>query len=129
MTNHKSNSATSLKSFITFTVHFWQYCYVRASPNHARPQMCAERRSATLKVSVPEKASIYVNGNPTSSIGSQRVFVSKPLKSREAVRFEIRAVLDDDEGRSADETRIVTVRPGRSKTISFDFADVELARR
>ncbi len=73
---------------------------------------------ATIDVRVPASAVVYVNGNRTKSSGAHRVFVSPPMKAGQAARFQIRAVVDDN-GRTVEETKVVSAGPHDTRNVSF----------
>ena len=75
---------------------------------------------ATLVVSVPSDAKVYVNDRETTSVGASRKYVSKNLDSGLRYRYEIRAVAMVD-GQEREETRVVNLRAGQSVNVSFDM--------
>ena len=74
----------------------------------------------TLDVNVPENAAVYVNGRLTKSKGAHRVLSGSLMKRDRATRLEVRAVIDGD-GHTAEETQVVTVKPGSTRKLSFDL--------
>ncbi|HMO92835.1 MAG TPA: TIGR03000 domain-containing protein [Pirellulaceae bacterium] len=73
--------------------------------------------NATLNVSLPVDAKVYVNGKLTRTPGELRQFVSRGLTRGVNYTYEIQAVL---EGRGVI-TKVVDLVAGDNKTISFDF--------
>jgi uncharacterized protein (TIGR03000 family) len=73
-----------------------------------------------LAVSVPEDAKIYVNGQPTSSTGSQRQYVSRDLKNGFNYSYEVRAEVVRD-GKAIEQLKKVNVRAGETANLAFDF--------
>lgn len=79
-------------------------------------------RNATLTVSVPADAKIYVNGLPTRSIGEVRRYVSRGLSDGMSYTYEVRAVADRN-GETVEETKKVEVRAGQEVELAFSFAN------
>jgi uncharacterized protein (TIGR03000 family) len=78
-----------------------------------------------LAVSVPEDAKIYVNGQPTTSTGGQRQYVSRNLKDGFNYSYEVRAEVVRD-GKTVEQLKKVNVRAGETASLAFDFpADAE----
>lgn len=80
-------------------------------------------QSVQLAVSVPTDAKIFVNGNPTTSTGAVRQFVSHGLVAGKEYRFKIRAELASASGETLTEEKDVVVNAGAIKHIDFAFAD------
>lgn len=77
--------------------------------------------SVNLTVSVPTAAKIYVNGNPTTSTGAVRQFVSHGLQSGKEYRFKLRAELETASGDTLTEEKDVVVGAGAFEHIAFAF--------
>jgi uncharacterized protein (TIGR03000 family) len=73
-----------------------------------------------LAVSVPEDAKIYVNGQATTSTGSQRQYVSRNLAAGNSYSYEVRAEVVRD-GRTVEQVRQVELRSGETARLAFDF--------
>ncbi len=76
--------------------------------------------SGLLTVCVPYEAKVTINGLPTTSKGSQRLFVSSGLKPGLDYAYEVRAQIVRD-GQSIDETRNVVLRAGAIESSAFGF--------
>ena len=74
-----------------------------------------------LTVNLPESAKVYVNGNPTTTIGSKRHFVSRDLKPKDAYRFEVKAVMTKPDGTDLVQTRTVVVESGNGEELNFEL--------
>ena len=73
-----------------------------------------------LAVSVPEDARIFVNGQPTSSTGGLRQYVSRNLKNGFNYAYEVRAEVVRD-GKPVELVKSVNVRAGETAALAFDF--------
>lgn len=71
-----------------------------------------------LMVQVPEAARVFVNGNPTTSGGGSRHFVSRGLEKGSSYRFEVRVDLEQN-GRTLSESKTVVLAPGRDEQLVF----------
>ena len=74
-----------------------------------------------LTVNLPESAKVYVNGNPTTTTGSKRHFVSRDLKPKDAYRFEVKAVMTKPDGTDLVQTRTVVVESGNGEELNFEL--------
>jgi uncharacterized protein (TIGR03000 family) len=74
---------------------------------------------ATMTVRVPAEAEVWLQGMKASQTGSERVFVSPPLRPGPEYAYEIRARWRQADGREADWTRRVRVRAGEQLKIDF----------
>ncbi len=74
-----------------------------------------------LTVNLPESAKVYVNGNPTTTTGSKRHFVSRDLKPKDAYRFEVKAVMTKPDGTDLVQTRTVVVESGYGEELNFEL--------
>ncbi|GAB5403416.1 MAG: hypothetical protein Aurels2KO_16470 [Aureliella sp.] len=79
--------------------------------------------SVQLTVSVPTDAKIFVNGNPTTSTGAVRQFVSHGLVAGKEYRFKIRAELAAADGQTLTEEKDVVVNAGGLQHVEFAFND------
>ena len=75
--------------------------------------------AAMLLVEVPANAKIFVNGSATSATGGQRRFVSRGLAEGRDYDYVVRMVVDRD-GRPVEETKVVSLSAGSSKSVSFN---------
>ncbi len=73
-----------------------------------------------LTVNVSETAKVFVNGNPTTSTGTLRQFVSRDLDVNQEYRFEVR-VEDVVDGKEVSDSKTVVLAPGQGEVISFDL--------
>jgi uncharacterized protein (TIGR03000 family) len=73
-----------------------------------------------LTVNVSESARIFVNGNPTTSTGESRQFVSRGLDPNQDYRFEIR-VEDTVDGEEVVDSKTLVLSPGHGEIVSFDL--------
>ena len=78
------------------------------------------RRAATLAVTVPEAAKIYVNGTLTRSTGGQRQYISRGLTRGQRYTYEVRAELERD-GETIEETKFVHLRAGETSELAFSL--------
>lgn len=75
-----------------------------------------------LNVQLPESASVFVNGNRTTSKGALRNFVSKNLAVGSSYRFEVRAEREVN-GEVVTENKTVVLTPGSTESIEFQLAE------
>jgi uncharacterized protein (TIGR03000 family) len=78
------------------------------------------RLDGLLAVNVPEDAKIYVNGQPTSSTGGARQYVSRDLQVGYNYNYEVRAEVVRD-GRTVEQVKTVNLRAGDTARVAFDF--------
>ena len=78
-----------------------------------------------LTVNLPESAKVFVNGNPTTTSGSKRHFVSRDLKPKDAYRFEVKAVLTKPDGSDLVQTRTVVVESGNGEELNFEMLNAD----
>lgn len=83
------------------------------------PEATPPANQGTLKVDVPEDALVYVNGMLTKSVGAQRNYVSRGLRSGFQYKYEIRAEAIRD-GKKMEETKIVQMKAGDSLSLAFN---------
>ena len=74
-----------------------------------------------LTVKLPEMANVFVNGNSTTTTGQIRHFISRDLKEGGAYRFEVKAVLKNDDGTEIVQNKTVVVNSGYGEELSFDM--------
>jgi len=74
-----------------------------------------------LNVLVPADARLFVNGNATTSQGTNRQFVSRRLEAGGAYKFDIRAERTV-EGQVVEETKSVVLVAGKSQEVTFALA-------
>ena len=80
------------------------------------------RGAATLTVSVPAEARVFVNGILTSSVGAQRQYISRGLTNGHRYTYEVRAQLERN-GETVEETRSVQLRAGEKSELAFSLND------
>jgi uncharacterized protein (TIGR03000 family) len=73
---------------------------------------------ASLEIRVPVDAAIWFDGSKSSQTGSDRTFVTPPLKPGEVYTYHIRARWTKD-GAPVEQTRTVTVRAGQRTRVDF----------
>jgi uncharacterized protein (TIGR03000 family) len=73
-----------------------------------------------LAVNVPEDAKVFVNGQPTTSTGEVRQYISRDLQSGYNYSYEVRAEVVRD-GRTIDQVKKVDLRAGATANLAFDF--------
>lgn len=74
-----------------------------------------------LTVNVPENAKVFVNGNPTTTEGAKRHFVSKDLLPNDTYRFEVKAVVEVD-GKEVVQNKTAIISAGNGEELTFDLA-------
>jgi uncharacterized protein (TIGR03000 family) len=86
------------------------------------PAATADQEPATVILSVPEDAEVWIEGVPTSPRGYERRFVTPPLDKGEHYHYTIRAAWSAD-GKGYDESRTVPVQAGRQVRVSIPGSD------
>jgi uncharacterized protein (TIGR03000 family) len=82
---------------------------------------------ATIVVSLPAEAKLFVDGVPTQSTSNVRTFVSPPIEPNKDFQYTLKAELPKD-GRTQTATREVTVRAGQETNVVLNFPTGEAAR-
>jgi len=77
-------------------------------------------QAALLTVSVPAEAKVFINGNPTTSTGTQRQYISRGLKAGSRYNYEVRAEFVKD-GQPVTDTKNVTLTAGEMAGLAFNF--------
>ena len=102
-----------------------QISYSTANPNsYAVSRVSPEAISPNeihLIVNLPENAQMFVNGNPTTSTGKSRHFVSRDLEPGQSYRFDLKMVVEED-GKPVEKQRVVVLESGRGEEVTFDVA-------
>jgi len=82
--------------------------------------VCPTEGRVMFLIHVPEEAKVFINDHPTTTPGSQRVFVSPGLLPGHRYPYEIRAerVLD---GNTQQQVRRATLEAGQMAEVWFDF--------
>ena len=80
--------------------------------------------SASIAVTLPEDAKVFVNDQPTTSTGSSRNYVSKGLAAGKTYAYKLRVEFEN-EGRKVVEHKTLNLRAGDSHTVSFGNVDTQ----
>jgi uncharacterized protein (TIGR03000 family) len=83
---------------------------------------------ATIVVNLPPDASLTVQGQPTRSASSRRVFVSPPLDPNQSYSYTLRATVTRN-GEPLSVVRQVAVRPGRQTEVNLAFPAASASAR
>jgi uncharacterized protein (TIGR03000 family) len=89
------------------------YSVSRISPEAISPN------EIHLIVNLPENAQMFVNGNPTTSTGKSRHFVSRELAAGQSYRFDLKMVIEQD-GVAVEKQKVVVLESGRGEEVTFD---------
>jgi uncharacterized protein (TIGR03000 family) len=89
------------------------------APGAPPENMTGLRADGVLAVRVPENAKIFVNGRATSSVGSERQYVSRNLESGFDYTYEVRAEMTRD-GKVFTQTKTVSIRAGETSELAFN---------
>jgi uncharacterized protein (TIGR03000 family) len=73
---------------------------------------------ATIRVSMPEGASLSIDGNPTATRDAVRTFVSPPLEPSRSFSYTLKAESNRN-GKPITQTKNVTVRAGKESQVEF----------
>ncbi len=74
--------------------------------------------SAEIRVTVAPDAEIWFDGTRTKQTGSVREFITPPLTPAHTYTYQVRAHWTQN-GKAMDQTRTVTVQPGRHSLVDF----------
>jgi uncharacterized protein (TIGR03000 family) len=88
------------------------------APGPAPAPMTSLQRSATLVVSVPKDARVFVNDKATTSTGEIRRYVSNNLEPGYSYTYTLRAEMIVD-GKTVTETKVIKVRAGETADLAF----------
>jgi uncharacterized protein (TIGR03000 family) len=99
---------------------------VPMSPPLAQP--VPQAAPATVVVNLPADARLSVQGQPTRSNSSRRVFVSPPLEPGQSYSYTLKAQVVRD-GQPLSVTREVAVRPGGRTEVNIDFPTATASAR
>ena len=94
---------------------------VAQSSNKLASGVTIQPNEVHLTVKLPESAKVFVNGNLTTTTGDLRHFVSRDLKENEAYRFEVKAVLTNEDGSEVFQNKTVVVSSGFGEMLTFDM--------
>ena len=72
-----------------------------------------------LTVNLPETAKVFVNGNATTTTGSKRHFISRDLEPNDSYRFEVKAVITNEDGSEVVQNKTVVVASGTGEELNF----------
>jgi len=78
--------------------------------------------AAVLNVSVPADAKVFVNGYETTSVGTERRYVSNGLESGKSYTYELKAEALRD-GKPVSEVKVVKLTAGQSETVAFALSN------
>jgi uncharacterized protein (TIGR03000 family) len=96
--------------------------------NRPRPvTQVAQAGKATIILNVPADAWLTIDGKPTTSRSTSRVFVTPPLQPNRVYHYDVRAQVDRG-GRTMTLTRRIAVRAGQVTRDSMTFAPTQVAR-
>jgi uncharacterized protein (TIGR03000 family) len=75
--------------------------------------------SASIAISVPANAKVYIDNNLMKSTSTERIFMSPLLEPGESYFYTVRVVIEKD-GKEAEDVRKVIVRAGQRTELAFD---------
>ena len=85
------------------------------------------RDDARIVVNVPSDAQVFINNRQTTSTGSSRRFVTRDLLTRADYPYEVKMVMTHND-QLLELTKLVQLRGGDIKTMSFDLPKTSLVR-
>jgi uncharacterized protein (TIGR03000 family) len=107
-------------------------CCYASSGGYVYPMMAYSPSStvvaantATIQVTVPAGAKVYVDGNITSQTGAQRNFESPQLAPGTDFSYDLKVVWHDKDGTEVTQTRRVAVRANASISVNFGTEPAE----
>ncbi|HTU23222.1 MAG TPA: TIGR03000 domain-containing protein [Gemmataceae bacterium] len=84
------------------------------------PALANQANEATIVVHLPEDANLTIDGQPTQSRSSTRIFHSPPLEQGKTFTYTLRAEANRD-GRFVSTKKTVDVRAGQRSEVTFHF--------
>lgn len=75
--------------------------------------------TAQITVTLPEKAKLFVNGDPTASTGPVRYFVVRRLEAGEVFKFVFRAEMENAAGVKLEEKKEVLLKGGSMEAFAL----------
>jgi uncharacterized protein (TIGR03000 family) len=103
------------------------YCHGKEG-EAAQPKAELDHGRASLVVHVPANATLTIDGQPTTSTGDRRVYLTPPLDPTKTHAYEVQAEILRN-GRPDTVSRRVFVQAGRETELRLDFPGVEVAAR
>ncbi len=94
---------------------------IAQTANKPASSLSIQPNEVHLTVNLPETAKVFVNGNPTTTTGSKRHFVSRDLKPNDAYRFEVKAVMTTEDGSEVVQNKTVVVESGNGEELNFEM--------
>ena len=94
---------------------------IAQTANKPASSLSIQPNEVHLTVNLPETAKVFVNGNPTTTTGSKRHFVSRDLKPNDAYRFEVKAVMTNEDGSEVVQNKTVVVESGNGEELNFEM--------
>jgi uncharacterized protein (TIGR03000 family) len=92
---------------------------VEVTPEAAKPaEVTPTSADATLTLSVPAEAKVFVNGVATRSMGANRRYVSRGLEQGNRYTYEVRAEVVRG-GQTVQETQTVQLEAGKAAALAF----------
>ena len=92
------------------------------------PKKASINVPATIVVSLPADARLFVDGTPTTSTSDRRTLVTPGLETGSTFVYEVRAEIVQ-EGRTVAQTQQVSVRGGETTAVQFNFSTQTVATR
>jgi uncharacterized protein (TIGR03000 family) len=83
------------------------------------PQQVAATNTASIRVTVPAGAKVWVDDKTTMQNGSERFFESPPLTPGADFSYDIKAQWRDQDGKEVTQTRRVNVSANASIRVDF----------
>ena len=100
-----------------------------SAPEPAATDAASVRNSsALLKVSVPENAQVYINGQLTKSTGSERSYFSRNLDRNRRYEYTVMAKYTDAEGQPQERQEIVQLMAGGERSLAFGDSSTAAAK-
>lgn len=112
-----SSSGGSSASYGGYSAPAEYYQSPSQAPGEPQPAAPMET-SASIRVSVPTDAQVFVNDRPTTSTGAERSFVSHDLNAGRTYAYQLRVEFTRD-GQKVVENKLVRLQPGQSVDLSF----------
>jgi uncharacterized protein (TIGR03000 family) len=79
----------------------------------------AQSNTATIRVSVPTEASVWIEGDETRQKGTERLYETPPVTPGKEYFYDITARWRDNEGKEVTRKERVTVRANQTASVSF----------
>jgi uncharacterized protein (TIGR03000 family) len=99
--------------------------WVAGPARAAQPNRAGEKRAVEITLHVPEDATVWIDGNQTTSTGTTRLFACPPIPAGRNYSYEVR-VRWTEEGRTVERKRQLSFQAGDHITLDLASGTVSV---